>query len=172
MSLARPETEPAALGANALKAKVVRLMHDFSLELTPGEMAKMTALPAALRAGSRVYVTWIPGSDFTRTVTTCARLRPPRGQARDRRIGAGRRLGREARARAAHRRADASGLAAVAPADTVLDLARSRLADPASRIERCHFFPFGSFHATAAWAVALAAGTFSLIDEGRDSRID
>lgn len=46
--------------------------------------------------------------------------------------------------------------------ETVAALARSRLTDPASCIQRCHLFPFGSLVATEARAAALAAGAFKL----------
>lgn len=313
MSIALPVAPRLApIDTHALKAAVVQLMHDFSLELTPGEMATMAALPADLPAGSRVYVTWIPGSDFTRTVASCARLREagmvpvphlaaraidgpaalarmlgelqriagvdhalliagsaarpagafasvatmlatglfeqhgfgklgvaghPEGapdiaapalvdalhHKRDhalrsgtpmhavtqfcfapepivawerelRRAGLGlpvhvglpglaslpklvryaRHCGVGASAAALMRRGASvlKLMTAVAPADTVLGLARARLADPSCGIERCHFFPFGGFAATTTWAVALGAGAFRVVDEGRDLRID
>lgn len=53
------------------------------------------------------------------------------------------------------------------PEKLVLDLARSKLADRESRIEKCHLFPFGSFERTAARANALARGDFHFT-EGPD----
>ena len=50
-------------------------MRDFSIERTPGEVAAMGALPTDLPAGSRVYVTWIAGNDFARTLRAAVRLR-------------------------------------------------------------------------------------------------
>ncbi|MEO7498629.1 MAG: metFprotein [Casimicrobiaceae bacterium] len=61
---------------------------------------------------------------------------------------------------------------AVAPGEVLTTLARGCLADPASKIERVHFFPFGSFHATAAWAGALAAGAFAFDDAGNNVIVD
>ena len=58
---------------------------------------------------------------------------------------------------------------AIAPSEIVIGLARARLDDPPNRIERCHFFPVGRFHATAAWAAALAAASFTI---GRNGRAD
>ena len=50
------------------------------------------------------------------------------------------------------------------PAKIVLELAKSRLLDGDSCLERCHFFPFGSFAATAAWATALSTGDFDIVE--------
>ncbi|MEO5764780.1 MAG: metFprotein [Casimicrobiaceae bacterium] len=61
---------------------------------------------------------------------------------------------------------------AVAPGDVLTTLARERLADPASKIERVHFFPFGSFYATAAWAGALARGAFTVDEAGESVIVD
>ena len=41
-------------------------------------------------------------------------------------------------------------------------------ADPQCLIERLHFFPFGAFDATVAWAAAVARGDFRLRPDGRD----
>jgi methylenetetrahydrofolate reductase (NADPH) len=54
---------------------------------------------------------------------------------------------------------------ATSPAKILLELAKSRVRDRESRIKRCHFFPFGSFAATAAWATALSTGDFDIADE-------
>ena len=57
---------------------------------------------------------------------------------------------------------------AVTPGRVVVALAAARLADAQSLIARVHFFPFGSFDATVAWAAAVAAGDFRLIDDDSD----
>ena len=44
----------------------------------------------------------------------------------------------------------------------------ARLADPNSRFERCHFFPFGSLDATLAWGLAVARGDFKLNPDNTD----
>ncbi len=58
--------------------------------------------------------------------------------------------------------------AATAPGNVLVSLARARIGDAASRIEGVHFFPFGSFRATAAWAGALASGAFAVNDDATD----
>ena len=58
-----------------LKQEIIALMRDFSIEKTPAEVASLRALPVELTAGSRVYITWIAGNEFTRTLRACARLR-------------------------------------------------------------------------------------------------
>ena len=50
-------------------------MRGFSVEQTPAEIARRTAFPASLAAGTRVYLTWIPGAPFARTVAAAARVR-------------------------------------------------------------------------------------------------
>ena len=58
-----------------LNSEIAALMQDFSIEKTPGEVASLRSLPADLAAGSRVYITWIPGNDFERTLRAAVRLR-------------------------------------------------------------------------------------------------
>lgn len=55
---------------------------------------------------------------------------------------------------------------AVEPSDVILGLARARQADPACRIGRLHFFPFGALAETVRYVRALADGRFEL-DEVR-----
>ena len=50
-------------------------MRGFSVEQTPAELARRHAFPAGMPAGTRVYLTWIPGAPFTRTVAAAARVR-------------------------------------------------------------------------------------------------
>ncbi len=59
----------------ALKGEIATLLRDFSIEKTPGEVASLRALPLDLPAGSRVYITWIAGNDFDRTLRAAVRLR-------------------------------------------------------------------------------------------------
>ena len=56
----------------------------------------------------------------------------------------------------------------VKPGEVVVAAARARLADPNSRFERCHFFPFGSLDATLAWGLAVARGDFKLNPDNTD----
>ncbi len=71
---ARPQVTHVASAA-ALKAEVVRLMQDFSLEVTPAGLADLPQLPAGLAPGSRVYVTAIPGARFEGLLTAAMHLR-------------------------------------------------------------------------------------------------
>ena len=64
-----------AAGAADLHAAITRLLRDFSVEQTPAELARRSAFPAALPAGTHVYVTWIPGAASARTVAAAARVR-------------------------------------------------------------------------------------------------
>ena len=53
----------------------MQLMRDFSVEMTPSELARCGGCPAQLPAGSRVYVPWIPGNRFEHTLRAVVRLR-------------------------------------------------------------------------------------------------
>lgn len=46
----------------------------FSVEVTPGEAARVESFADLLPAGSAVYIAFLPGSDFGRVVETAARL--------------------------------------------------------------------------------------------------
>jgi methylenetetrahydrofolate reductase (NADPH) len=59
-----------------LYEEVRGLLRNWSLELTPRETEKLgTAVREHLPAGTRVYVTWLAGSDFDASVSAAARLR-------------------------------------------------------------------------------------------------
>ena len=58
-----------------LHDEIAALLRDFSVEKTPGELARRDAWPAGLPKGSRVYVTWIAGNDFGKTLRAAVRLR-------------------------------------------------------------------------------------------------
>ncbi len=49
-----------------------------------------------------------------------------------------------------------------APDGPILALARARMEDPGSLLRGVHFYPFGGFVRTAAWAGAVAEGRFTL----------
>jgi methylenetetrahydrofolate reductase (NADPH) len=53
-----------------------------------------------------------------------------------------------------------------APDDIVVALARHAGQDPGSPLAGVHFFPFGGFAKTAAWANKVAAGEFEITDNG------
>jgi methylenetetrahydrofolate reductase (NADPH) len=58
------------------------------------------------------------------------------------------------------------------PDALITALARHRAADPASRIERLHFYPFGGLARTARWLEAARAGAFTLHDDGLGFTVD
>jgi methylenetetrahydrofolate reductase (NADPH) len=65
----------ALSGAEALHAAAARLMRGFSVEQTPAELGRRAGLPDGLPAGTRIYLTWIPGAPFERTLAAAARVR-------------------------------------------------------------------------------------------------
>jgi methylenetetrahydrofolate reductase (NADPH) len=65
----------ADAGRDALSRDIVRLMRDFSVEQTPAELLRRSALPAELPAESRVYLTWIAGTRFEQMLRATVRLR-------------------------------------------------------------------------------------------------
>jgi methylenetetrahydrofolate reductase (NADPH) len=58
------------------------------------------------------------------------------------------------------------------PDALIAALARHRAADPASRIERLHLYPFGGLARTARWLEGVRAGAFSLHDDGLGFTVD
>lgn len=62
-------------GGSGLRDAAVRLMRGFSVEQTPAELARRAAFPATMPAGTKVYLTWIAGAPFSRTVAAAARVR-------------------------------------------------------------------------------------------------
>jgi methylenetetrahydrofolate reductase (NADPH) len=58
------------------------------------------------------------------------------------------------------------------PDALITALAGQRAADPASRIERLHLYPFGGLARTARWLEAVRAGAFTLSDDGRGFTVD
>ncbi len=65
----------AGVDRDALSREIVRLMRDFSVEQTPAELMRRSALPAELPAGSRVYLTWVAGTRFEQMLGAAVRLR-------------------------------------------------------------------------------------------------
>lgn len=57
-----------------LKASIAALMDGFSVETTPGAAEKIPDYRAHLEPGTRVFVTFLAGSDFQHTVLTAERL--------------------------------------------------------------------------------------------------
>lgn len=75
-------TQGATLNINAAKAvtrdarrDIITFMSGFSLETTPGSAAKVADFREHVRAGTDVYITFLPGSDFADTVKVARRLR-------------------------------------------------------------------------------------------------
>lgn len=52
------------------------------------------------------------------------------------------------------------------PDALITALARHRAAEPASRIERLHFYPFGGMARTARWIQAVRDGAFTMNEDG------
>jgi len=54
---------------------IVKFVHNFTIETTPGAAAKIADYRQHLRPHSPIYVTFLPGSDFNDTISLCVRLR-------------------------------------------------------------------------------------------------
>lgn len=57
-----------------MKQQVIDFMSDFTIETTPGSAAKIPDYRTHLRPGCAIAVTFLPGSDYRDTITTCKRL--------------------------------------------------------------------------------------------------
>ena len=57
-----------------MKQQVVDFMSDFTIETTPGSAAKIPDYRVHLRPGCPIAVTFLPGSDYRDTISTCKRL--------------------------------------------------------------------------------------------------
>jgi methylenetetrahydrofolate reductase (NADPH) len=57
-------------------------------------------------------------------------------------------------------------LTVATPDDTLVNLVRYKEKNPASHLAGVHFFPFGGFKRTAAWANNIAQGQFELNSDG------
>lgn len=79
MAVSPPHQAAAAaaeeLDDGELKRAIVELVSGFSIEVTPGIGEQITTYRDHLPAGTRVYVTWLPGSEFSRTLAAAAKLR-------------------------------------------------------------------------------------------------
>jgi methylenetetrahydrofolate reductase (NADPH) len=58
------------------------------------------------------------------------------------------------------------------PDALITALAAHRAADPTSRIERLHLYPFGGLARTARWLEGIRAGAFTLHDDGLGFTVD
>lgn len=65
---------PLDVTADETKQQIIDLVQDFTVETTPGSAAKIADYRDHLRPGTRVAVTFLPGSDFADTVATAKRL--------------------------------------------------------------------------------------------------
>ena len=57
------------------KQQIVDFVQDFTIETTPGSAAKIADFREHLRPGTKVAVTFLPGSDFADTIAVSRRLR-------------------------------------------------------------------------------------------------
>jgi methylenetetrahydrofolate reductase (NADPH) len=65
---------PIDQSADEARQQVLDLVEGFTVETTPGSAAKIADYREHLRPGTRVAVTFLPGSDFADTVATAKRL--------------------------------------------------------------------------------------------------
>jgi methylenetetrahydrofolate reductase (NADPH) len=66
--------EVRSLGAD-IKAEIISLLDNFSTETTPAGAKKIVDFRAHLPAGTDVFITFLPGADFSATIVTASRLR-------------------------------------------------------------------------------------------------
>jgi len=57
------------------RRQIIDFVADFTIETTPGSALKIPDYREHLRPGTKVAVTFLPGSDFADTITTSARLK-------------------------------------------------------------------------------------------------
>ncbi len=69
------QTNPEAPVRDRTADWIAAFLAGFSIELTPGEAARTAAFGDHLRPGTKVYITFVPGSDFDRVIATARRLR-------------------------------------------------------------------------------------------------
>jgi methylenetetrahydrofolate reductase (NADPH) len=68
--------QPAARDSDdQAKRQIIDFVTDFTIETTPGSALKIPDYREHLRPGTKVAVTFLPGSDFADTITTAARLK-------------------------------------------------------------------------------------------------
>ena len=68
--------QPAARDSDdQAKRQIIDFVTDFTIETTPGSALKIPDYREHLRPGTKVAVTFLPGSDFAGTITTAARLK-------------------------------------------------------------------------------------------------
>jgi methylenetetrahydrofolate reductase (NADPH) len=70
--MAQPATRDSE---DQAKRQIIDLVTDFTIETTPGSALKIPDYREHLRPGTKVAVTFLPGSDFADTITTAARLK-------------------------------------------------------------------------------------------------
>ncbi len=61
-------------GNLALKRAITELARDFSLEVTPADLIHSPGSLQGLPAGTRVYITWVPGRPFAAVLQAAVRL--------------------------------------------------------------------------------------------------
>jgi methylenetetrahydrofolate reductase (NADPH) len=71
----QPEARAAAPAPRSRKRQIVDFLSGFSIETTPGSAAKIRDYRDHLAVGTKVAVTFLPGSDYRDTVATARRLR-------------------------------------------------------------------------------------------------
>ena len=66
---------PPLTEADAAVGQISDFLFDFSVETTPGEVSKTESFGAYLPPATRVYIAFIPGTDYGRVVEAAKRLR-------------------------------------------------------------------------------------------------